>query len=210
MELFFRRHYADMCRAALRILRDSNLAEDLAQEVFYELWRNRQKLRIEGTAGAYLRRATVNRSLNYLRDRRLPLSDSVPAELPLPSALPGAQKQLEQAELELEIQRAIDRLPDRCRTVFVLNRFEELSNKEIAQQLDISVKTVENQMTRALRLLRQHLSHLLSLTLSVSLLLFALWSYHQKLSQFADTRKQEMSQAHIGVRPDIRVIPLGD
>lgn len=210
MEWLFREFYADMCRSAFRILRDSNLAEDLAQEVFFELWRSRSRLRIKGSVGAYLRRAVVNRSLNYLRDQRLPLSDQSPAELPLADDRTGAQQRLERDELEQAIQRAIDQLPERCRIVFVLNRFEDLSNKEIADRLDISVKTVENQMTRALRLLRSQLSRLITLVLSVTLLIWQPQPGQQLLRQGADTKKVVFEMPSLGVLPHIRVIPSGE
>lgn len=171
LEYLFRTHYADMCRAANRILRDPRAAEDLSQEVFYELWRRRDKLSIQSSLAAYLRRAVVNRSLNYLRDQRLPLAEM--EEMPDMATRPGLTSEgLEQAELRERIRLAIDQLPERCRLVFVLNRFEELSNREIAERLSISVKTVENQMTRALKMLRESLGHLLVVMVGLILLVW--------------------------------------
>ncbi len=161
MSYLFRQQYAVLCRGAYRILGDANTAEDLVQEVFFELWRRRGELDIRTSLAAYLRRSVVNRSLNHLRNQRLPLAgteDWPPAGLVAPPLVPS----LEVLELEEAVRRAIDQLPERCRLVFVLSRFEELSHKEIAERLDISPKTVENQMTRALRLLREMLAHLLT------------------------------------------------
>ena len=157
IELLFEEYYGDLCRSAYRILPDQHLVEDLVQEVFYELWRRRRRLRIKSSLKAYLRRATRNKTLNYLRDHRRVYFEPADAQ-PLPGNLSGALRQLEAAELQELIDQAIDRLPERCRLVFVLSRFEDMTYHEIAEQLEISVKTVENQVSKALRLLRQALA----------------------------------------------------
>lgn len=145
----------------MRMLPDAGLAEDLVQEVFLELWRKRSGIQIQISFRAYLRRAAVNKTLNYLRDQRLPISDEEHLPFQLASSTPQADETLETSELKEEIDRAISALPERCRQVFVLSRFEELSAKEIADLLDISPKTVENQMTKALKSLREWLGPLL-------------------------------------------------
>ena len=76
---------------------------------------------------------------------------------------PLSDEKLEAAELQSVIDQAVDQLPERCRLVFVLSRFEQMSHKEIANQLDISPKTVENQITKALKILRETLGPYLSI-----------------------------------------------
>jgi len=154
MDFLFKTHYEGLCRTAFRILADRAAAEDIVQEVFLEIWRNRAKLQLSGSFGAYLHRATVNRSLNYLRDRKMIVTDADESDGDLPAAAEGAVFEFERLELQEAIERAIDALPTRCRQVFMLNRFEEMSAKEIASVLGISIKTVENQMTKALKMLR--------------------------------------------------------
>lgn len=156
MELLFQRYYAYLCRSAYRVLADSVLAEDLVQEVFYELWKRRGDLRITTSLKAYLRRATVNKTLNYIRDHRKVRFEQE-EEVTLSAQRPGAAQRLEAAELQQLIDRSIDALPERCRIVFILSRFEDMTYKEIAGQLGISEKTVENQISKALRLLREAL-----------------------------------------------------
>lgn len=156
IELIFQRYYTYLCRVVYKVVPDAGLAEDLAQEVFFDLWRKRAQLRIESSLPAYLRRAVLNRTLNHLRDQKIRFSDPDAAPPPL-SRIAGAGQQLEQEELQELIDRAIDALPDRCRAVFMLSRFEELSYQEIADHLGISVKTVENQISKALKYLRQAL-----------------------------------------------------
>jgi RNA polymerase sigma-70 factor (ECF subfamily) len=160
----FRLHYGFICQAVYRVIPDQNLAEDLAQEVFFELWRKREQLHITSSLTAYLRRAAVNRSLNYIRDQKLRF-DTEEEQVPIASKQPTALQQLEADELQGYIDQAIDQLPERCRIVFVLSRFEQMSYAEIAENLDISAKTVENQISKALKLLRIALAPYLSAAL---------------------------------------------
>ncbi|HFC01018.1 MAG TPA: RNA polymerase sigma-70 factor [Phaeodactylibacter sp.] len=153
MDILFRRHYSSICRAVYRILKDNNLSEDIAQEVFLGLWKKRENLNITSSVQAYLKRAAINKSLNYIRDQRIKLNDEV--EMPLLSNNQSStQQQLEADDLQKIINQTIDNLPKRCRVIFVLSRFEEMSYKEIATELNISIKTVENQISKALKILR--------------------------------------------------------
>lgn len=161
LTVLFQRHYTYLCQVVFRLLPDAGRCEDLVQEVFLEVWRRREVLRIQQSFRAYLRRAAINKTLNYLRDNRkramadLPIDDNEVEGPPHPL-------HLETEELQQAIDQAINSLPERCRLVFVLSRFEEMTNQEIAEHLGISVKTVENQMTKALRLLREWLAPFLS------------------------------------------------
>lgn len=168
LDELFRRYYVDLCRTAVRFVMDETTAEDIVQEVFTKLWTKRDRLPADTqSVAAYLRRAVRNRSLNYLRDRkRMPVDDGELPELTADSALqPG--RAMEAEETQLRITRAIDRLPERCRLVFVMSKVEHMSHREIAEGLDISVKTVENQMTRAYKFLREWLAVFLYFTFSL-------------------------------------------
>jgi RNA polymerase sigma-70 factor (ECF subfamily) len=171
IELLFRQYYGYVCKIIWQILPDMGAAEDLAQEVFFELWRRKNRLDVNISIRAYLRRAALNRTLNYLRDRKIKWEDD--QALPqLESRTPEAQQLLEGTELQRVIDEAIAQLPEKCRIVFMLSRYDELSYQEIADQLSISVKTVENQISKALRQLRALLQPYLS---SGLLFLFAFW-----------------------------------
>ena len=161
LDALFRRYYVELCRVALRLINDPAAAEDVVQELFTRLWTRRTTLPELPAVGPYLRRSVRNRSLNYLRDRqRLPVDDGELPELSDdPTALPTAA--LETEELRHRLHQAIDRLPERCRLVFVMAKVENMSHADIASGLDISPKTVENQMTRAYKYLRQWLALLL-------------------------------------------------
>ena len=156
IDWLFRQYYATMCQAAYKILPDEHIIEDLVQDVFYEIWKKRKTLKIKSSIVAYLRKATRNKTLNYIRDQKIDFRNAPPKE-DLRSEDISTIQTLMADDLQVEIDQAIDSLPPRCRLVFVLNRFEELSYQEIAEQLDISVKTVENQISKALKSLKKSL-----------------------------------------------------
>lgn len=157
IDLLFREHYTHVCKAAYRILPDGNLIEDMAQDVFFELWKKRETININSSIGAYLKRAVINKTLNYIRSQKMKFSDVENHQQEFNTAA-DALTGLETEELSQVLYKAIDDLPNKCRIVFSLSRFEEMTYQEIAKQLDISPKTVENQISKALRLLRQALA----------------------------------------------------
>lgn len=121
--------------------------------MFAYVWEHRAELEIRLSLKAYLFQMARNRSLNLLRDRKQEASLEELAVEPVDEA--GVSMEME--ELHRLIEEAICALPDRCREVFLKSRREELSNAEIAVEMDISVKTVEAQITKALKLIRKHL-----------------------------------------------------
>lgn len=170
-QALFRHYYPDVCRTVHRYIVDPGLTEDLAQEVFVRFWEKRERINIESNPGAYLRRMGVNEALAHLRKKTRFQADELPLHLPGKYA-DSADEQLGVDELQGRIDGAVAKLPERCRLVFQLSRYEELSNREIAEQLDISIKTVENQMTKALRSLREDLSDYLPVGVVCSFLAF--------------------------------------
>jgi len=157
IELIFKQYYEVLCQTAVRITKEKSLAEDIVQEVLFELFKKHDQVNIESLIG-YLKRSVYNRSLNKVKARRDYVdADEISYELSDNSI--NSQEELEYTELETEINTIIDSLPEKCRLVFVLNRFEQLSYKEVAKRLDISVKTVENQMSKALKILRAEFSN---------------------------------------------------
>lgn len=157
-ELFFKQ-YQILFNTAYRILADEAAADDVTQDVFVKLWTNRKTLIIEKSIGAYLKRAVINTSFNYLekRKRDIPLNlknhekeENHTAQSIIASDLPD------------HINKAVANLPPKCRVIFSLSRFEGLSNQEIADELKLSKRTVENQLGNALTKLRQQLKPILS------------------------------------------------
>lgn len=154
----FNQYQPKLFRFVWHLVRSVEASEDLVQNVFLRIWHHRQHLPETTSLSAYLYRAARNSALNYLRDEKttVPHNPNIAA---LDSEGPDRQYQL--GELDSLIRRAIDALPEGCRTVFILSRYHDLKYKEIADVLQVSVKTVENQMGRALRLLRNQLADVL-------------------------------------------------
>ncbi len=150
----FDRYYKVLVADAHRILKDPDACQDMVQDAFAALWIRRKTLVIQHQVGGYLRRTVVNKTLNYLKtSKRLQFGDEA-AWVDMEAEEPAGGKEDRHVALEHAVHTAIDQLPEKCRLVFVLSRFEDKSNREIAEALGISVKTVENQMTKALRVLR--------------------------------------------------------
>lgn len=156
----FDRHYPLLLSDIYRLLPDESTCQDLAQELFVDLWNKRESLDIHTSLRAYLRRAAVNKSLNYIKaNRRHSFEDADDlGHLPDTSALDTYNRETKET-LEDALHDAIRALPEKCRVVFNLSRFEQLSHREIAEKLGISVKTIENQITKAMKMLRDALSN---------------------------------------------------
>lgn len=159
-EVIFRAYYKVLCRYANGIVNDPDDAEELVQQVFVAIWEKRSEFKIEVSIKSYLYRAVHNRCLNYIAQSKVrtmyaneKINDGIPVEHPVAN--------LRQKELQERIRVALLKLPEQCRIVFKLSRFEELKYSEIASHLGISIKTVENQMGKALRIMREELKEYL-------------------------------------------------
>ncbi|MEQ1747681.1 MAG: RNA polymerase sigma-70 factor [Saprospiraceae bacterium] len=156
-EAIFRQWYEPLCGYAARLM-DGDLdgAEDLVQQVFVRLWEQRQRLNIAWSLKSYLYKTVHNAALNRLRAAKTHSKylDFNAAQLEKEQTLPEYPAR----ELARRLQKALEKLPPQCRHVFELSRFEDLKYREIADQLGISIKTVETQMGKALRLLRVQLA----------------------------------------------------
>lgn len=159
-DAIFREWYAPLVRLSFGLLRDKAAAEDVVQDVMLELWRRREELALETSAKAYLYRSTRNRSLNHLRHAKvqrekapyIALDDERPASAPT---------ELIAEEIDAAVKEAVASLPPRTREVFEMSRVHGLKYSEIAEALEISVKAVEGNMARALRILRERLARFL-------------------------------------------------
>lgn len=139
------------------VVRDAAVAEELVQDVLLELWRRHDALTIDQTLKGYLIGAVRNRALNYVRHEAVRKKHApwITNEMASP---PAADDELVAGELDAAIRAAIAALAPRCREVFELSRRRGLKQAEVAAALGISVKTVEAQMGKALRLMRQRLA----------------------------------------------------
>lgn len=154
LQRIFNHYYKYLVVTGYNITGDNEKAKDLVQDVFFELWKKREQLNIQSSLKSYLRRAVVNRSLNYIKtQKRFDFGDEN-FDTQTPDQTVSAQKYLEAQDLKSALNQAIDGLPAKCKAIFMLSRYEKLSHKEIAAKLDISTKTIENQITKALKIVR--------------------------------------------------------
>jgi RNA polymerase sigma-70 factor (ECF subfamily) len=158
-EQLFKNNYAFVCHIVNRYVTDKSKVEDITQDIFIELWMKREQVIIHTSVQAYLRRMAISRALNYLRDTKKhdwsELDQATDTNQATMHQQPEVINQLEEQELARFLNNAINELPEKCKIIFNLSRYDGLSYAEIARQLDISVKTVENQIGKALKYLRQ-------------------------------------------------------
>jgi RNA polymerase sigma-70 factor, ECF subfamily len=152
----FHAYYAALVGAAARLVDDPAAAEDVVQEVMLELWRRRGAIPGDLRLRAYLFQSTRNRALNQIRHLRVVRRGEPHA--PRPSAAPPTESGSVTAELDAALRRAVREMPTEVRETFQMSRVDGLTYPEIARALEISVKTVEARMGRALRLLRERLA----------------------------------------------------
>jgi len=150
--------YESLCHYAFTILKDMDEAEDTVQAVFLKIWESRTQLDIRHNLRSYLFRTVYHKCINQLEHRvvKLKYQDHGRRERSADVQLPEVFTD----ELEENIKKAIGKLPPQCRNVFLLSRYEELRYAEIAKRLNISVNTVENQVSKALKILRSELKNI--------------------------------------------------
>lgn len=157
-EKLFKSYYKELCRFAMRYVREEVASEEIVQEVFINIWERRAALNINSSIKAYLFTAVRNRSFNYIKlqlpKEHLKTDVDVLSEI----QIDHSEDDLRLEELKGYVNDAIDGLPKKCKAIFILSRTGGLTYNEIAIELDISVKTVENQVGLALKKLREKLN----------------------------------------------------
>lgn len=155
-----------------KFIDDIEICSDIVQEIFHELWENRQTTFIKTSVKAYLFRVLHNKCLNHIRDKKVQdkYISYVDFKLKETELLffnqdwEGYKSIFFQEVLQI-FKKSMEELPEGCREVMLMSRVEGLSNKEIAEKLDISLRTVENQIYRALKILKVNLKDYLPLFL---------------------------------------------
>ena len=162
-ELLFKAQYPILCGYARKYLDDFDQAEEIVQEMFFNFWQKREKVEINTSLEAYLFRSVRNSCLNYLKHLKIREQYKLANNQDIRQKEQEIHDSVVALELQERIENVIDQLPTERKKIFKMSRFEELKYKEIAEKLNISVKTVEAEMSKALKFLRQHLSDYLSL-----------------------------------------------
>lgn len=164
-EMIFKEYYQNLCRYANSFLSDREEAEEVVQASFITIWEKRNILQINASFKAYLYQAIRNRCLNVIKHEKVKQQHAQHQVVMMSKHDEATADTVLSNELEKKIYLAMQALPEQCRLVFKLSRFEELKNQEIADQLNISVKTVENQIGKALKIMREQLREYLPIIL---------------------------------------------
>lgn len=166
-EMFFRTYYKPLCNYAYTFIQDKDEAEEIVQSAFLSVWEKRQSIDIKTSLKSYLYTMVRNTSLNVIKHEKIKqkyVGESLAVDA---RSYEGVSQAVISSELETRIQQAMEVLPEQCRLVFKLSRLEELKYAEIAEQLNISIKTVENHMGKALKIMREQLKDYLPLLIAL-------------------------------------------
>jgi RNA polymerase sigma-70 factor (ECF subfamily) len=166
-EVVFKRYYGVLHQYAGSILRDDDEAEEIVQTMFAAIWEKRETFEISISLKSYLYRAVHNACLNRIKHLSVRSQHQAHTLYYSSEGDDSTHNKMAQSELSQEIEKAILKLPEQCRLIFRLSRFEELKYQEIADQLGLSIKTVENQIGKALKIMRVELSEFLSVLLLI-------------------------------------------
>lgn len=154
-ERLYTTYFSGLHRYVNTIINDEMESEEIVQNVFIKLWERRETIDIQLSLKAYLYKSVYNESLNWLKHQKVKQAyETHSLYVMKQTSAPEAHEDLAGKTLQQKIREALLDLPEQCRTIFQLSRFEELKYREIASQLNLSEKTVENQMGKALRILR--------------------------------------------------------
>ena len=166
-EQVFHQYYGVLCSLAKRYMKDTDMSEEMVCQVFFHLWENRYNLEVDSSLKNYLIRSVHNRCLNALRHQKVvekhatdfAFDQSIGVESITPHDC------VLQSEIETIIKKVVASLPEQCRRIFIMSREENLSHKEIADQLKVSVNTVKTQLSRGTSRLKEALKDYMCLFL---------------------------------------------
>lgn len=156
--MLFKEHYEPLCAYVFGVVKDYDVCEDVVQNLFVKLWIKRKNIPADTSIKAYLYKAAQNAALNQIKHLKIKDKYKQYNKENLDIAKQNFADTMEESELSATIQRAIDKLPKECRKIFLMSRNDGLKYKKIAEELNISIKTVENQMGKALSRLRTDLA----------------------------------------------------
>ncbi len=169
-DFIFHYYYSGLCAYSERLTNSQDVAEDIVQELFVNLWMKHQQLNINTSLKNYLFTSVKYRSIDYIKkeQRKAESINRMAAETKSDENLSSIW--LAEAELKEIVEKSLQKLPPRCREIFILSRMEGMKNQEIANKLKLSKRTVELQVSNALRLLRTDLATYLPLNLLMLLI----------------------------------------
>ncbi len=173
-EQVFKAHFKALHAYAAVMLRDEVIGEEIVQNMFLKLWEKRKEMQFDTSLKAYLYKWVHNMCLNHIKHEKVKSAHRDYVAYTSIDESGNPDENLVHSQLQEKLQEALNELPEGCRTIFQISRFEELKYREISDQLGISIKTVENQMGKALKLLRLKLVDFLPLIV-ILLKTFSFW-----------------------------------
>lgn len=167
-ESLFKQYYSPLVVFACKYVSDIETAREIVQDFFVKFYEKRQSISIDTSVKSYLYRSVHNSCLNYINQKNIQSRHlKIVEEEHIRED--NLENEIHSVELQQRIHDIVERLPGKCRTIFKMNRYEGIRNEDIAQQLNLSKRTVETQISKALKILRSKLSDMLAI------FLFLLW-----------------------------------
>ncbi|MBJ7881859.1 RNA polymerase sigma factor [Gelidibacter salicanalis] len=170
----YKEHWELMYFAVYNLVNNKQISEDIVQDVFVKIWRNRERLDIKVSLKSYLYTSAIYKTYDYFRKNKSAITVDLLENFNERIQTSNPETKLMDKELHEYLETIISELPEKCRIVFNLSRNEDLSHKEIASKLNISPRTVEGHITKALKILRGSLSSIST----TSYIIFILYHYH--------------------------------
>jgi RNA polymerase sigma-70 factor (ECF subfamily) len=169
-ELLFKHYYPGLVIYASQFIRDRDEAEEIVQDFFVRLWIKHQNIKPSSSLKSYCFQSIKNSALNFLRDKKIsyPIIEELIEKSK--SELLFDQDLYVVSELQQKIDKAVSELPEKCRKVFYLSRFRNMTNDEIAREMSISKRTVETHISNAIKVLKVELKEFLTLLILLNIL----------------------------------------
>jgi len=165
-EEIFRSYFPSLCSFAKKYIYDFDAGKEIVHDVFINFWEKREDIDPNKSIKSYLFTSVHNRCLNYIRDHKKFVEYTDDLKVDIDAGWDSSDKMIE-IELEEKINKALDSLPEKCRQIFTMSRFEDKKYKEIAEELGISIKTVETQMSKALKMMKESLADYLAMLIFI-------------------------------------------
>lgn len=166
-EKLFKQYFKPLCYLAKRYVKDIDMAKEIVQESFISLWMKRDNIDVSKSVKLYLNVSVQNKCLNYLRDSKKFDKDILINEQLFNGTDGETTDVMVVKDISSKIDNAIAELPEKCRDIFIMNRYQNMKYHEIAKKREISVKTVETQMSKALKHLRFRLAEYLNVLIAI-------------------------------------------
>lgn len=154
-KILYEKYYQWLCKYVFKLCENRKLSEDIVQEMMIKFYVKRKKINIKSSLKNYLFTSCHNQFLEHLRKKKIKFDDLDAIKWEVIASSVNPQEHLKEDKL-MKLHQLIDELPPRCKEIFLKSKLEQIKYKDIAAELDISIKTVENQMSKALKHLRKH------------------------------------------------------